>query len=742
MKNAKTEFSKIMGLGDIDYEFTLNLSEPEAKLYKFDIDQTKSLKDCRNLLQIEEIKDKIIISSKNNLINLLLFINKTSQNKIFVEFLSLNCLFLNQDMSFIKEKIKQDFNENFLFLIESNIMQPCKFKLNINVQNKQPKSFEMELQSLDKKIEDKKIEIKKDDKSQENPKKNEEIKKDDKKPVEVKKDDKKPEELKKDDKKPEELKKDDKKPVDPKDVKKPEEIKKDDKKPEEIKKDDKKPEEIKKDDKKPEEIKDVKKPEEVKKDEKKPEEIKKDDKKPEDYKDVKKPEEVKKDDKKPEEVKKDDKKPDLKPKQGNTNAKISINLPNISKPSYSTINEQNGVDAKDDELKIIQSGNKNNLLNQIKYQFETCDYIFIDLNKFLTYHEINLSDLYDFLYTRIIHLYINTSIILIFPSLDQNFKTELLSPLVDLITISDIVIYDKRDAQKLCTLLGYKVEEKNFEVRFMFLKELKRGKFKPQKTSLFLDDFHKLTVIMQETESNLIIFHNEFNFELGFKLDYFKTVTNNYEFLKYVFYGGFFSRVVQNKPFDVAFHVGLETFKKMLEVLHSNQAIPDDPEYFLVKNKKPEKKEKFQENKNFAFETKHSKNSQNSHEFSSNSPSNKQAYKSSNMSSSDNMDDSYGYSGVSPKSTSIGNNPSRLLEIEQKKLLTILEANEKIQLKLNKLLSGGKQLQQYSDDESNQSKFGKNLPGIKGGNSNAFSKMSKGNYKSSYERKKKFKADF
>ena len=194
MKNQKTEFWKVMGLGDIDYEFSLNLSEPEAKLYKFDIDQAKSLKDCKNLLQIEEVKEKISISSKNNLVNLLLFVNKTNQNKIFAEFLSLNCLFLNQDMAFIKEKIKQDFDENFLFLIESNIKQPCKFKLNINVQNKPPKSFEMELQTSDKKVEEKKTE-----------KKPEEKKAEEKKPKEKKAEEKKPEE-KKTEKKPEEKK--------------------------------------------------------------------------------------------------------------------------------------------------------------------------------------------------------------------------------------------------------------------------------------------------------------------------------------------------------------------------------------------------------------------------------------------------------------------------------------------------------------------------------------------------------
>jgi hypothetical protein len=171
----------------------------------------------------------------------------------------------------------------------------------------------------------------------------------------------------------------------------------------------------------------------------------------------------------------------------------------------------------------------------------------------------------------------------------------------------------------------------------------------------------------------------------------------------------------------------------MLDILHNNQALPDDPDFFLIKNKKPEKKDK-------PMELKQTKKSNYPQDVSSNSPSNKFG-KAGYMSSSDNLDDSYGHSGSSPKSSSM-NNPNKLLEIEQKKLLTILEANEKIQQKLNKLLSmspGSKQLAQYSDDEYSHTKFGKKLPGIRGGENNPFSKMAKANYKSSYERKKNLK---
>ena len=45
-----------MGLGDIDYEFSLNLTEQEAKQYKFEIDQVKGLNDCQALVQIQAVK--------------------------------------------------------------------------------------------------------------------------------------------------------------------------------------------------------------------------------------------------------------------------------------------------------------------------------------------------------------------------------------------------------------------------------------------------------------------------------------------------------------------------------------------------------------------------------------------------------------------------------------------------------------------------------------------------------------
>ena len=397
------------------------------------------------------------------------------------------------------------------------------------------------------------------------------------------------------------------------------------------------------------------------------------------------------------------------------------------------INNKDNLDLSKD-----RNNYSSNLLNNLKYDFESVDYIFIDLNKFLSYEDINLNNLYDYISSKIANVYNNTSIIMIFPNLDKT-DPNLIQVLIDISSISDIVIYDKRDAMTLCSHLGYKVEDKNFEVRFMFLKEFRRTKEKRQKTCLFLEDFNKLTVVMQETDTNLIIYHNDFNFEIGFKLDYFRTVTNNNEFLKFVFYGGFFSRVVQNQPFDVAFSVGLETFKKMLEILHNNLPLPDSPDYFLVQQKVSKGK-----NPNVKAATTSNFN-KNRNKKVIQDRENKFVLDAVSMSNNKLKDSLYIKEIINPKKNAAlpysnpieekkpatqtqffgGKSPNqsayKVLEIEQKKLMSILEANEKIQQKLNKLLSmspGGKAfLNSDNEDDGSKNYQKKNyLPKLKANN--------------------------
>ena len=735
----KSEFFKVMSFGEFDYDFSLNLSETDAKKYSFDIDKASSIKDLSTLLKQEDVCSKVQMNSKNKLLNLLLFINKTNQNKTFIEYLSLNCIFLSNDLLFMKERMKSGFDDDFLFLLESNILPPNKYKFNINVENKPPKTFEMEFFMSDSKakVADSTTDAKKGVAAEMNKKaENDDVK-------EAKK------------------------------------------------------EEAKKVEEKKSDVKVEPKKEEAKKDEPKKVEEKKSDVKVEPKKEEPKKEEAKKvEDKKPDEPK--------KPKTGNKDNQslTSFNLPSTQRPTNFLIEDNAGPEGKDDKMPAIDPSqiNKNqqspiilskkrqttntsldmnnsslnnsiatypkiNISDQIKYDFEACDYLLLDLNQYIGNKNISLSDLHDFLLTRIINNYFNTSIILLFPNLD-NIQRDQYQTLIELITIADIMIYDKRDANKMCTLMGYKVEEKNFEVRFMFLKELKKAKYKPHRTAMFLEDFNKLTIIVQETETNLIVFHNEFNFNVGFKVEYYKTVTDNYETLKYVFLGGLLSRIIQNKQFDVAFEAGCKTFMKMLEALYTKTNYMDDPEFFLVEIlKKNEEEVQVTRSVNSGI------NLKNRNKSSTNGPQSKEknfVLDSVNIKNSrlqpynplkdSNLKNYFQSSQTSKKSLNKVTSGKRSLNIEnphsqlefiqqeQNKFLNILEQNQILQKKLVILLSNKDQQnqqkslpntnsfsslnvlsqslpQQYSQYSSDAGGSSRGLPKLDNNNNNPFNKL-------------------
>ena len=544
----RTEIVKIMSFGNTDFELNLKITDDQAKKYKFDLNQTNSFNDMKSLLENQDIRENVSVSVKNQLLNLLLFMNKTNKNKIFLEYLTLNTLFFGEELNQMKDKAISYFDDYYIQLIETNIFPPNKFIFNVNFNNTSKKSFEIYISSE---------QLEKNKNSKEEKIQNEEIK-------------------------IYEISKEGPKKVEPK-------------KEESNKLETKNPET------KIEEKKDLTIKEEPKYEvQKKEESIKEEPKKVEEYKN---------------EESTKDKELEKSPKQGKSEMIQRIELPNVEKPIYNKKSTQNFPEGKEDEetaflnynrvdldkkspiiltkktnfnnsFPNLKTDNNNDIyrkesFSHLKYDFEACDYIILDLNIFAENSKFTFNDINDYVNQKILQNYLNTSIILIFPSSDK-INAQNQGILVDLITISDIVLYEIRDAIKLCTFMGYRVEEKNFEVRFMFLKEFKKSKYKPQKTAMFLDDFNKFTIIKQETESNIIIFHSEYNFNVGFKMEYLNTVTTHFEMLKSAFLGGVLSRLVHNDHYDLAFSCGNQTFKKLLDSLYAKLDISDDPDYFII----------------------------------------------------------------------------------------------------------------------------------------------------------------
>jgi len=143
------------------------------------------------------------------------------------------------------------------------------------------------------------------------------------------------------------------------------------------------------------------------------------------------------------------------------------------------------------------------------------------------------------------------------------------------------------------------IDEKNVE-KVLLLDELKTVNVSPTKTKkniLILDEFHRFTVISKENETNKTMYQESFFFDIGLKFDYFKTISNNFDLLKNVFYGTFLSRSIHKESYESSFTIAKETFKKVLELIQTQNEIPEEKDFFLIGSKKKQKLNHFQDKK-------------------------------------------------------------------------------------------------------------------------------------------------
>ena len=126
----KRNISKIIGIGIIDLTLSLDLSENEFIQYQIDESKLESINDMLFLSEKQELWDRMSISSNNSLISTLLFINKISKQKTFVEFASLTCLKFSENEIFMKNIITHVTEHNFLFVNENELLPSSLNRLN------------------------------------------------------------------------------------------------------------------------------------------------------------------------------------------------------------------------------------------------------------------------------------------------------------------------------------------------------------------------------------------------------------------------------------------------------------------------------------------------------------------------------------------------------------------------------------------------------------------------------------
>ena len=136
---------KICSFGIFDINLNLELSQKEASESNFNINKFNYIEDLKNLFYSKnssinnnefnfDILNHISLTSDNNLINSLLFINKSNKYKSFVEFIMFNQLSFSKKTKFIYELIKYVLDKNYFYIIENkicDILSSIKFIIKI-----------------------------------------------------------------------------------------------------------------------------------------------------------------------------------------------------------------------------------------------------------------------------------------------------------------------------------------------------------------------------------------------------------------------------------------------------------------------------------------------------------------------------------------------------------------------------------------------------------------------------------
>ena len=165
---------KLCSFGILDININLVLRKMQAETYNFNISKYNTVEDLEDLFFPEESENKnnnnnniyyknenvnnkginyfdfISLSSDNNLINTLLFINRAYKTKTFIEFIMLNQMEFSESTKFVRRMIQEIFDKNYFFIIEHKILDlPSKIKFIIKILNNDDdeivamKSFEL-----------------------------------------------------------------------------------------------------------------------------------------------------------------------------------------------------------------------------------------------------------------------------------------------------------------------------------------------------------------------------------------------------------------------------------------------------------------------------------------------------------------------------------------------------------------------------------------------------------------------
>ena len=136
---SNLNYTKILSLGHYEIDYSITLDDDEMRRYNLtDITKLKTLEDINFILENIDLWSKIRLTTENNFVNLLLYINRinSESNKIYMEFISYEQPLYCNDK--VKEMLCAVNDINYFFVNETVVTPEEKktFKLTIKFRDR------------------------------------------------------------------------------------------------------------------------------------------------------------------------------------------------------------------------------------------------------------------------------------------------------------------------------------------------------------------------------------------------------------------------------------------------------------------------------------------------------------------------------------------------------------------------------------------------------------------------------
>ena len=136
--------TNILSLGNVNLEFELFLTINEYQ--KYINDEINNIEQFNFLVDNKEFWDRIKLNSSNFILNTLLFINKISNKKINIEYLSYKYPIFNENEKYLEEIFDYIFDKKHILFNKSNFLKENSYaniKFIVNIENKYIKNFDI-----------------------------------------------------------------------------------------------------------------------------------------------------------------------------------------------------------------------------------------------------------------------------------------------------------------------------------------------------------------------------------------------------------------------------------------------------------------------------------------------------------------------------------------------------------------------------------------------------------------------